>query len=118
MLYGDVNLHLQINNRIFAAVHKLLTNHVDSLSWYFIIVYNCFKFYHFSIICMTYCYILGEELVSCQNLFLVLLNNSIKYVQNKNVNEYFQNILKMENCIFNAAWYAISNFQNHKISTK
>ena len=25
---------------------------------------------------------LGEELVSCQNLFLILLNNSIKYVQN------------------------------------
>ena len=24
----------------------------------------------------------GEELVSCQNLFLILLNNSIKYVQN------------------------------------
>ena len=28
---------------------------------------------------MTYCYIYGEELKNCQNLFLILLNNSIKY---------------------------------------
>ena len=46
LLCDDVNLPLQMSNtEIFAA---LLTNRVDSLSWYFIIV--------FSIICMAYSY--------------------------------------------------------------
>ena len=74
LLCGDVNLPLHINNRVFAAVHKFLD---ESCRF----SYNCFQFYHFSIICMTYCYI-RRGTSNYQNLFLILLNNLIKYIQN------------------------------------
>ena len=53
LLYGDVN----INNKIFAAVHKLID---ESCRFSMLVFYNCFQLFSivsFSIICMTYCYI-------------------------------------------------------------
>ena len=40
-------------------------------------------FFHFSLTCMTDFNISGEDLVGCQNLLLILLTYSIKYVQNE-----------------------------------
>ena len=47
LLCGDVNLPLQTKKKEYLLLYtNLLTNHVDSLSWYFIIVFNFIIFYN------------------------------------------------------------------------
>ena len=49
LLYGDVNLPLHINNKIFAAVHKFID---ESCRFSSLVFYNCFQM--FSIVSFFY----------------------------------------------------------------
>ena len=49
LLYGDVNLPLHIDNKIFAAVHKFID---ESCRFSSLVFYNCFQM--FSIVSFFY----------------------------------------------------------------